>query len=800
MVNRSIRLFRSAICPASALLLSGIAALASATMTASDASAATRIADRSADGLPPDVGEQLYLEVTLNGNGTREIVPFVRSGDAFRADTDALRMLGLRLPLDKQGVIDVAALPDVAVHYDVPAQRLEITAPPDRVDQSLAVLNQRANPIPQPTASPGLLLNYDLYGTRDSRSNSSFSAHTELRAFNGWGVLSNTALSRWTDSSNLGASNDTVRLDTSVSRSFVDRTLTLRVGDFTSGGLDWTRSTRLGGIQLQRNFALQPELVTFPVPAFYGQASLPSTVDLYVDGMKQYSSDVPAGPFQLNTVPVVQGSGQAAVVVTDGLGRQTTVAFPFYTTDQLLRAGLSDFSLEAGAVRKGYGVDSFSYADDPAASGTYRFGLTNRLTLAGHAEAVPGLTEGGASAVMTIGQAGAINASFAASRDHGTSGQQAGVGYNWRNDRFNFSLDTLRTYGDYRDIASRYSLAPPERSDRALAGLTLGKAGSLGVSYVALKYPGQPRSRYASTYYSKSMGRRASFNLSANQDLDDHRERSVFLGISLALGNNASASLSGRHDRSGNLATLDVNKPINPDGGFGWRLRAQDGSKKQSRGGLAEAGYRGQNAELRAGMQDLNGDTLGYADLGGALVFMNRQLFAARRINDAFAVVSTDGVSDVPVLLENRPIGATNARGNLLVTPLNAYQRNKLSIDPMELPENVDISRVEAKAVPSDRAGTLVKFGIRTVQAASVILHDSAGQPLAVGSSVSLRGSSAPAAMVGYDGMVYLEGLENDNVLDIQTADSRCVAQFDYRQQDSSVPLIGPLICHEEQP
>ncbi|MCK9469713.1 MAG: hypothetical protein M0Q49_09875, partial [Porticoccaceae bacterium] len=141
-----------------------------------------------------DTGEELYLEVTLNGNVTRKIVHFVRSGDVFRASTDALRELGFRLSPAEHGVIDVAALPDVAVHYDVAAQRLEITTPPDLVEQNLAVLNQRVNQIPQPTASPGLLLNYDLYGTRDNLSNSSFSAYTELRAFNAWGVLSNTAL------------------------------------------------------------------------------------------------------------------------------------------------------------------------------------------------------------------------------------------------------------------------------------------------------------------------------------------------------------------------------------------------------------------------------------------------------------------------------------------------------------------------------------------------------------------------------------------------------------------------------
>ena len=797
MARHWIRVSRWATCLASTLLL-GILATTSNTALARNSAGLSLVSDETSVSSEATSGENLYLEVTLNGNPTGKIGHFVRDGMNFSVSAETLRTLGFRLLADTQGTIDLSNLPGVELDYNAAHQRLNITAQADMIDQDTAVLNARTSSIPQPTASPGLLLNYDLYGTRDSDNNSSISAHTELRAFNAWGVLSNTALSRWNDSASSGMINDTVRLDTSFSRSFVDRAVTLRLGDLVSGGLDWTRPTRIGGIQLGRNFALQPELITFPVPAFYGQANLPSTVDLYINGLKQYSSDVPAGPFELNTVPVVNGRGQAQVVVTDALGRQNTIAFPFYTTNQLLGAGLSDFSFEAGFVREDYGMDSFSYASDPAVSGTYSFGLTDRLTLASHAEAVSGLSTGGASAVMAIGQAGVINTSFAASHDHGASGRQAGIGYNWRNQRFNVSLDTVRTFDDYRDIATRYGQRPPSRTDRALGGLTMGRAGSLGVSYVALKYPDEESSRYASAYYSKSLGQRSSLNLSVNQNLEDSSDRSIFLSLSMSLDNRVSVSVSNQHTRDGNLTSVDVNKSVNSDGGFGWRLRAQDGDNQH--GGLAEIGFRGQQADIRAGVQSFNDNTLGYADLSGALVVMDKQFFLSRRIDDAFAVISTDGVADLPVMRENRPMGVTNKKGGLLVTSLNAYQRNKLSIDPMSLPADVDISRVNAEVVPSDRAGTVVRFGIQPIQAALVTLHNMGGEAIAVGSSVTLQGSNAPAMIVGYDGIVYLEGLGAHNILNVQTAQGQCRAQFDYQHKAKTIPVIGPLVCQEAMP
>jgi outer membrane usher protein len=797
MASRSIKLCRSAISLASALLLQGIAAASPdpAPEPVMDPSGLTVIADRAS----ASIGQDLYLEVILNGNPTHQIAHFVHDGHRLHASADTLHQLGFRVPArDGDSSLDLESLPGVTFHYDEERQRVEIIAPPALLDQATAVLNTTVATVPQPQSSPGVLLNYDFYGTRDNSDNLGVSAFAELRLFNEWGVLSNTALSRATDSPGSGWGADTVRLDTTFSRSFVDSATTLRIGDAISGNLGWTRATRFGGIQLQRNFALQPDLITFPIPAFYGQASLPSTVDLYINGLKQYSSPVPAGPFQLNTTPIVNGNGQAQVVITDAMGRQSSLDFSFYTANQLLRAGLSDYSLEAGFVRKGYGVSSFSYANDPAASGTYRYGVVDWLTLETHAEASAGLANVGGGGVVEVGRAGIVNTSFAASQDHGSSGSQAELGYTWRNDRFNLALDSTRTFGSYRDVASTYGRAPPQRSNRLLAGVMLGRAGSLGMSYVEQQYRGELRSRFASAYYFRSLGSRCSFNLSANQNLDDHSERSVFAGLTFSFDSGTSVGVSAQHDSRGNALTLDASRPINPDGGFGWHARAQDSDS--THGGQAEIGYRAEQGQLLAGVENRDGATRAYADATGALVFMDSQFFFARHIDDAFAVVSTNGVAGVPVTLENRPIGKTDVRGDLLVTPLNSYQRNKIAIDPMQLPADVRIDRVDAQVTPSDRAGTLVRFGIESIRAASIILHDVGGKPLAVGSLVGLHGKPASSSVVGYDGVVYLEGLAESNTLDVQTPTGACATTFDYRARAQTVPVIGPLVCTRNHP
>ena len=109
---------------------------------------------------------------------------------------------------------------------------------------------------------------------------------------------------------------------------------------------------RIGGLQVARNFATRPDLITYPLPQFSGQAAVPSSVDLYINSYKNTSVSVNPGPFTLNTVPYINGAGQATVVTTDALGRQISTTVPFYVASSLLQAGLSDFSLSAGRCVK----------------------------------------------------------------------------------------------------------------------------------------------------------------------------------------------------------------------------------------------------------------------------------------------------------------------------------------------------------------------------------------------------------------------------------------------------------------
>src|ERR1035438_99944 len=104
------------------------------------------------------------------------------------------------------------------------------------------------------------------------------------------------------------------------------------MGNFITGGLAWTRPIHLEGIQINSDFSMRPDLVTFPLPSISGTAAVPSTVDVLANGNLVVASQVAAGPFEVPQLPVVSGAGTISMTVTNALGQQVTMTELFYAS------------------------------------------------------------------------------------------------------------------------------------------------------------------------------------------------------------------------------------------------------------------------------------------------------------------------------------------------------------------------------------------------------------------------------------------------------------------------------------
>jgi outer membrane usher protein len=137
-------------------------------------------------------------------------------------------------------------------------------------------------------------------------------------------------------------------------------------------------------------------------------------------------------------------------------------------------------------------------------------------------------------------------------------------------------------------------------------------------------------------------------------------------------------------------------------------------------------------------------------------------------------------------------VGTTGSDGELLVTGLRSWGDNKIAIDETGLPVNASIQRTKANASPSNRAGTVVDFGV-DVSAKSVIVHfvDRHGKDIPPGTDGTV---DTTHFVVGYGGEAYLTGLapRSDVTLKLATEDCRATVKIDpskLRQR------VGPVPC-----
>jgi len=752
--------------------------------------------------------QELYLEVRLNRSAAGQLARFVMRDGRLFTDAGTLRHLGLAWPGGDtaEGPVALDTLPGLHSDYDPAEQRLHLTAPVELLSGAPAMLGYAPPPPPRldpATRTAGLLLNYDLYAQGDD-SQQSVSGWHELRLFGaGPGTWRNSALMQFARADGRPDTRGSVRLDTYWQLDLPDPMVSVTVGDTYGSALDWTRTTRFGGIRVSRNFALQPYRVTIPLASFTGEAALPSTVDLFINGIRQAQQQVAPGRFQIDSAPVLNGVGQAQVVITDINGQSRTVGFSLYNARQLLQAGLGDWSFEAGKLRRDYGLRSFSYADDPMASASFRYGATDFLTLETHAEATRGLEMGGAGASWLLGRAGGIlGVSYAASRHQQDQGRQHGFGYQWQGRRLSLDLSTLRRDRAFRDVASLEGATLPLRTDHAFVGLNAG-AGQFGASYLRQDPPDAERARYASLSWSRPLKGYGSLNLSVNRDLEGDTGTSGYLYWSLPLGRRHHAWASAEHRPRGDGLSVGATRSLPADeDGWGWRAQASVGEQA---GGQAELTRLTRFGQWRIGAlhrHDDDGTTTGFANASGGLLLMQGRPFPMRRAYDAFALVSTDGIADVPVMLENRPYGRTDRNGLLLVTPLNAWQDNDLSIDPLVLPADISIQRTRMAAVPATGSGMLARFPMRAVVAVQLSLRDRDGQWIPAGTTARVlpaaAGDDGQAILttVGHDGFVYLQDPPAGARLSVQRGADHCSATLPDPLPARGWIDLGEMSCH----
>lgn len=740
----------------------------------------------------------LFLSVTLNGREIGAIVEFTYHLDTGRmaASRDALGQAGLVVPRATRHEVFLDSLKGVDYRYDEATQSIAITAPDESVKPQI-ISAQKTADLPEPTGGFGAVVNYRLsFGlgndiTRTGPQVGLPTADIEARVNLPFGVFTTTGLASLLDKD--GSQFGFARNESYFTLSNQARMLTATLGDFVSSTLPWGRAVRLGGVQLRRDFGLRSDVVANPRLSFSGIAAVPSTVDVYVGSVRAWSGKADAGPFQLVDLPTLGPEGEAVIVVKDDAGNAQESRIPFFTSHDGLREGMVQFSFDYGRPRLDFITAGKGYGEAAVGSASLRFGLTDRVTLQGQAEAAPGLRNIVLGANAVVFDAAEVGVSMGQSRYDGRDGRLAFGTFRTRLGTAELRLSSLRTSDGYADLATALGIAAlgadAEADDllrqhpaRAQDAASLTFADLFGTAALNLGLIHSDRAGLSDTIlsasFSQGIGERSRIRVGGFTDMSDGG-----FGLSLALnvrfgGDNWGGTSVGRDKDGGFTSSIGFGRPIGRNiGATGYRAAIRDLQSGNPRIDWSGA-YRSRYglAGLRLA-RDGAGRISGSGSAEGALVVAGGRVFATGTVKDSFAVVKL-GLPGVPVYFNGQPAVKTGVFGAALVPGLRGNRGNRLSINPADLPTDATVAATAMTVVPKARSGVTVTFGEPPGRAALIVLRHADGTLLPVGTPVTLNGKDGDF-VVGYDGQVWLDGLRRSNRIEAMTDKGTCSSRFD---------------------
>lgn len=774
------------------------ALLALAAILLAVAPARAQGSDASATASP---AETMVLAASLNGEPATEPVMVRRLGD--RILMAARDLVALGVPRPGSGEVSLADIRGLRWTIDRARQTIDLQIDTGVVRRLSAGGAAREAPEPLTPAGWGGIVGYDASMTRTPR-------RTE------GGMLVDASLytpAGYAFATVLGAAGDgrptrINRLQTGFTMTDPAQMHRLTLGDHIAAATAFSRPVRLGGVQFGTDFSLRPDLVTFPVPSVNGAAAVPSTVDLIVNGSRRAAGEVRAGQFAVADVPVQAGVNTITVAVRDALGRETLQTVSTYASRALLRPGLSAFSLEAGAVRVGYGSDHDRYGA-LAWSSSVRHGVSNQLTIEGHSEGSRRLATLGGGATLGLGVLGQIDLSAAVSYGAEGTGTQFGVGFERIGGRFSVVGRYQRTSDDWRDLASRYGAVTRAHSLLLNLGFDLGRLGTASAGLIDLGRGriapdgrvdrSLPRlgplttaaSTLATGSYSVRLANR--FSLLATGGADLRRRRSFYASIGvIATFGARTTSYAGATARSGDVgAVAELGSNAVLPGQVGYRVTAARGAIDRIAGAVD---YQGSRGHVGVELEHTNGQSAARASARGSIVFARDGVFLANSAVNSVAIVDTNGQAGVSIYRDNRLAGVTDRRGKLIVTNLSPFLPTKISIEPAQVSDNFALGVSEVVVRPPERAGVRLRFDLERAAALLVQLVDPAGRPLPAGGRArTADGADLP---IGMDGEIYLARPLPTNRIMVTRPDGRyCVANFAAPPATAAVTSIGSVRC-----
>lgn len=529
------------------------------------------------------------------------------------------------------------------------------------------------------------------------------------------------------------------------------------------------------GLTVARNFDLQPYRVSEPTGQMSFFLNSPSRVEIYVNDRKVQTLQLNSGPFDISDFPVVNGSNNVKLVITDATGRVEVRKVDIVSDTNLLAAGLHKFAYNAGFVSSTVNRGRQYDFGQPVLSAFHRYGLTDNLALGGNLQA--GQKQQMAGFDATVGtKLGVFRADIAGSHlESGNSGfawqtQYQIVGHGKVEDGGAFEGTknfTLRANYRSKNFAPLGLLLPDNISSYQLNArysqqwtptVNLGIGGGYKINR------GDQRNDWN---YILSLNKQLPAGIHINVNLEQRAIGGYGMFVNLIwTPQDSRHSISSSYDSFGNTARA------------GWNYAQENRSESMSAsssvvravnrydstGDVTYYGKRGQvtaSHDIVTPFGNNNGSlnaTQSRSELrfASAIVYGGGHVALSRPVSNSFAIFAPDPS------IENYPIGInpqgrrsekrtyeamTDNWGPVVLPGLTPYLYRTVRVDASRLPPGFDAGDSTYTFYPTYRSGTFVRLGSDANVLLDGTLQYSDKTPVALqAGSLSLAGQSNAAS------------------------------------------------------
>lgn len=597
----------------------------------------------------------------------------------------------------------------------------------------------------------------------------------------------------------------------------------LTLGDaYTDGAVFDSFSVR--GANLASDDRMLPDSSRGYAPLVRGVARSNARVTVTQNGNKLYETTVAPGPFEIRDLYATGYGGNLLVTVTEADGSQSSFTVPYASVVQLLRPGITRYSVAAGEYRNGSRTRT---RREKLVQGTVQHGFNNLVT--GYAGLV--LSEGyqagllGAAFNLPVG-AFAIDATHARAMIPGVddhSGQSLRISYS----KFVPSTSTSMTIAAYRyatrgfytmrdAFAARASRGNGRAVDRQRSQIQLTLNQSLGDRWGNLYLAGTSAEYwnrrgtalmfqvgYSNT--ARVLGLPVTYNVAASRQrelLTGRFNTQVFASLTVPLGKGSHAPMlsfsATQNSDSEASQQVRLSGTALEDNAVTYGLNADRMPHATTGGGNVQ--YRTPYTTVSASVSGGSRFTQYSGGLQGALVAHAGGVTLANYLGDTIGIVEAKGASGARVA--NAPGVRIDAFGYAIVPYLQPYNMNTIELNPKGLPLDVSLDATSTQVAPRANAVVKIRFAALTGRSAIVSATLPNGKPLPFGATVS-DDRQADIGMVGQSGIIFARGVEQAGQLHVSwgTDDSqRCTIAYALPPRDPNATTYAQVraVCQPQ--